>query len=172
MEKQIEPTGLKQLLVDSAKEVFEKMVTMPVDTHEEDTSNIFRKGELQYSAVIGFSGGWKGFVTIKSDRILAARITSKMLFMDEASLNEEDIRDALGEIANMIGGKFKSLFAEAYNDGKEAFKMSIPSITAGHDFQTFATGENSQVMVILDAEDDMMLLDLALRKTIEKSVRI
>ena len=124
-------------------------------------------GELQYSAVIGFSGGWKGFVTLKCDRILAVRITSKMLFMDEGALSEEEIRDALGEIVNMIGGKFKALFAESYNDGVEAFKMSIPSITAGRDFNVYATGGNSQIMVILDTNKDMMLLDLALRKAAE-----
>ena len=163
VQKDIKPQELRELLIESAQEVFQKMVSMaiqPVDRSEVD----FDSEGKHYSAVIGFSGGWKGFVTLQCTQGLAAQITGKLLFMDPAQLGPDDMRDAIGEIVNMVGGRFKSGFAEHFNEGVEAFKMSIPTVTFGQDFKVFAAGDNAQIMVVLDAERSLLSLDLTLKQ--------
>lgn len=160
----IKHEDLKKLLVNAAQDVFSKMVQMnihPVDKTEVD----FSAEGKHYSAVIGFSGGWKGFVTIECSSALAAQATGKMLYMDPSGLGHDEIRDAMGEMVNMVGGKFKSGFSEAFNEGVEAFKMSIPTVTYGQEFHIFAAGDSAQIMVVLDAEDSYISLDLTLKQS-------
>lgn len=160
----IKHADLRMLLTESAQEVFSKMVQMtihPVDKKEVD----FSEEGKHYSAVIGFSGGWKGFVTIECSARLAAKATGKMLYMDPAELGHDEIRDAMGEMVNMIGGKFKSGFSSAFNEGSEAFKMSIPTVTYGQEFHIFAAGDSAQIMVVMDAEKSYVSLDLTLKQS-------
>lgn len=163
IQKDITPQELRLLLVESAQEVFDKMVSMPIQPVDKEEIDFSGEGK-HYSAVIGFSGGWKGFVTLQCTQSLAAQITGKLLYMDAAQVGPDDMRDAIGEMVNMVGGRFKSGFAEHFNEGAEAFKMSIPTVTFGQDFKVFAAGDNAQIMVVLDADRSLLSLDLTLKQ--------
>ena len=59
---------------------------------------------------------------------LMAKMAEVMFNSDQGSLSELEIRDAFGEIANMIGGNVKGSI------GEEA-ALSLPMIGQGHDWQ-------------------------------------
>ncbi|MCK5147500.1 chemotaxis protein CheX [bacterium] len=164
IQKEITSEKLKVILVESASEVFQKMVMLTITPVQKESVS-WDSENKHYSAVIGFSGGWKGFVTVECSGNLAQQITGKMLYMDPAQLAVEDIRDAMGEMVNMIGGKFKSCFSEQFNDGAEAFRMSIPTVTYGKEFRIFAAGDSAQIMVVLDVENSFISLDLTLKQS-------
>ncbi len=164
--KQIDSNKCKELLVESAEKVFSTMISMQVEPVNTSEFNL-QPEELHFSAVIGFSGGWNGCVSFQCGEILAKKITSVMLMINGDELEDADIRDAMGEIVNMISGNFKSGFSGTFNDGTEAFKMSIPSVTVGKNYTIFAAGSHSQIMVVLGNEEYNFYLDLALRKSNE-----
>jgi len=61
------------------------------------------------SAVIRISGGWDSLVQVLTPRRTAVAIASSMFAMTEDELSEAEIRDAVGEIVNMVGGNLKGI---------------------------------------------------------------
>jgi chemotaxis protein CheX len=61
------------------------------------------------SAVVRISGGWESLVQVLAPRKTAVAIASTMFAMSEDELSEAEIRDAVGEIVNMVGGNLKGI---------------------------------------------------------------
>ena len=70
-------------------------------------SGLHREG-LAVGAV-SISGAWQGWVTLELAVATATRLTAAMLGSGGDVPTPEDVDDALGELANMIGGNVKSL---------------------------------------------------------------
>lgn len=62
-----------------------------------------------WSAAITVSGAWEAQVTVRLTPAGALGVTARMLACEEADCSDEDLRDALGELVNMVGGNIKSL---------------------------------------------------------------
>jgi len=75
------------------------------------------------SAVIRISGDWDSLVQVLTPRKTAVAIASNMFDMSEAELTEAEIRDAVGEIANMVGGNLKGIV-----EGESS--LSLPCVGA------------------------------------------
>lgn len=54
-------------------------------------------------------GAWEGAVLLECDRDLARQAAAVMFERDAAQVSEHDLRDAIGELINMVGGNIKSL---------------------------------------------------------------
>jgi chemotaxis protein CheX len=113
---------LLSLLADDVREIFSTMVGMDVPRCATLTAADERfKGCV--SAMILLSGSYNGVVTVHAPPQAARDITAQMLGMEVESV-DADVLDALGEIANMIGGSFKHHFV---NDGHEA-RLTPPNV--------------------------------------------
>jgi len=77
-----------------------------------------------WSSAVTVSGGWHGMISVELPTDMAEQITRRMLCLDEESLPDEDVADAVGELVNMIGGGVKSLMP-----GPSA--LSLPVVAAG-----------------------------------------
>lgn len=77
---------------------------------------------LEYTGIIGISGGRKGSVYFTSSKSQLEKLAQIMLGTEEITV--EDIKDLVGEIANTISGNLRSIF------GSE-FLISIPVIIDG-----------------------------------------
>lgn len=64
------------------------------------------------AAIVHISGTWTGSVVVSCSDGLASRTAASMLEAEPAGLSAEDISDALGEVANMIGGGVKAMMPE------------------------------------------------------------
>ncbi|MCA9630625.1 MAG: chemotaxis protein CheX [Myxococcales bacterium] len=61
------------------------------------------------SASVSISGAWNGTVLINCAAELASQVACTMFELEQEDLDDELIADALGEVANMIGGKLKGM---------------------------------------------------------------
>jgi chemotaxis protein CheX len=77
-----------------------------------------------WSAAITVSGGWEAQVTVCLTHRGALGVTARMLACGEDDCTDEDLRDALGELVNMVGGNIKSLM-----DGPAT--LSLPLVGSG-----------------------------------------
>lgn len=59
------------------------------------------------SASVSISGAWNGTVLINCSSALASNVACTMFDLQPDELEDELIADAIGETANMIGGKLK-----------------------------------------------------------------
>jgi chemotaxis protein CheX len=64
------------------------------------------------AAIVHISGTWTGSVVVSCSDDLATRTAASMLEAEPSGLSGEDISDALGEVANMIGGGVKAMMPE------------------------------------------------------------
>jgi chemotaxis protein CheX len=109
------------------REIFSTMVGVEVSPSQ--TTLTVTKFKDCVSAMVGFAGSFSGMVSINTPQKLAMAFTSQMLGMDIAEF-DDDVRDALGEIANMIGGSFKHHLVK---DGHEV-RLSTPSVISGEEY--------------------------------------
>jgi chemotaxis protein CheX len=75
-------------------------------------------------ALIHFGNAWTGSLALAVDPATACKLAGRLLLMDAPSSVNADVRDVIGELANMIGGNLKSDFAPDST-------MSLPEVICG-----------------------------------------
>jgi chemotaxis protein CheX len=94
------------------------------------------------SAIIGISEGISGFLAIHMSPVDACNIAGTMLG-DSYPDVDDIVCDAIGELTNMLGGSLKK-FSGIYG---EPFKISVPTIVRGKDYETHAAKDAEQILL-------------------------
>lgn len=94
-----------------------------------DEASLAAEGELM-TASVAISGAWRGAVAVSCSPHLARRVGSAMFGTSEL-VSDEEARDALREIVNIIGGNFKSLVSGPS-------RLSLPTVRDGDGYWTDA----------------------------------
>ena len=94
------------------------------------------------SGIIGLTGDVKGSLSVTLNLALIKLIMSKMLGEEIDDVND-DARDAVGELTNMISGDARRVLQQ----GGVNLTAAIPTIVAGHD-HTIKHIVNGPVIVI------------------------
>ncbi len=111
--------------------------------------------------IIGLAGRWTGGLSFHVSRGLAERILAGMLGLgmgEEVSL--EEVRDAIGEVTNMIAGQVKSRLPEG-----DGIALSLPSVIAGTDFLLQPPAEPPTLLTPFSFEGIAFYVSVTLRKT-------
>lgn len=84
---------------------------------------VFDDGPAEASllAKVHISGEWKATLEVATTPVVATLIAAQMFELDPASIQTADLYDALGEIANMVGGNVKGIV-----NGE--LDLSLPSV--------------------------------------------
>ncbi len=78
------------------------------------------------SGSIQITGAWEGAVTLDCTLPVARKAAALMFGVEPAETTPDQVQDALGELANIVTGTFKSQLPEPC-------KMSLPAIVEGDD---------------------------------------
>jgi flagellar motor switch protein FliN len=115
---------------DKMIELFETMLSMRLELT--DPSEKLPPDVIQIVSSVSFAGDTRGSLNIQVDEDFARLIAGRMMNKSLEEVGEiEEVKDVIGEVANIIGGNLKSAFCDA---GLES-EISPPSITAGHNFK-------------------------------------
>ena len=74
--------------------------------------------------IVGVAGDRVGYIIFSTDLKAATIIAKEMLMMEET--DDEEIRDAVGELANNIAGAFKSMYHSHYG----SVALGLPLVLA------------------------------------------
>lgn len=77
-----------------------------------------------HSAAISIGGPWTATIIVSMGHELVGRYTSALLEIAVDELATEDIRDALGELVNVVGGNIKGLLDD---DGQSTLSLPVVS---------------------------------------------
>ena len=127
-------------LIEVTKDIFSTMVDRGVEfgaptfTGPQPTANVV--------ATVGFAGTLSGYVSLCVSKEAAFEIAQALLG-SSAEEAHEHVRDAAGEMANMIAGSVRTVMA----DRGENVGISTPIVTVGTDFSTAALRDVSQAVV-------------------------
>ena len=145
-------------IIDATLEVFTTMVMMePKD--EFPMQEPVSRFKCSITGMVGFAGIYSGVISIHCPVTLALKITSNMLGMECDEVND-DLNDAIGEIANMLGGSVKQVLSKGGLD----VKLSIPTVISGEDYTVNSLSDSDCVVIPFIAEGQKFLVGLTLKK--------
>ncbi len=150
--------GLAQQIVDVTSEIFSSMVMMEVTS---DATLLPTLGSLRSSitGMVGLAGTHKGVLAIHIPNQLALAITGSFLGMEVESVNE-DVQDAVGELANMLGGNIKGILSERGRD----IALSLPSTISGEQYFFQALNDVDTLIIPFNAPAGTFHVELQLEK--------
>ena len=150
--------NLDALVNAAVTEVFGTMVN--VEMREVPNGQCRLKGEPQIASAVGFTGQVAGVVYLYTTTQFAARITSGLLGLNVSEVpTEEMVNDAMGEIANMVVGHFKSRLT----DRNLSCVMTIPSIVRGSQFGIEAVSQTEVKRLRFCNGNDYLLVEILLQ---------
>ena len=110
----------QQIVVDvftSMLKMDVERVALPGDNHNSPV----------LTAAVHFVGSWKGALRIECTPEQTFEYTRRLLGVDLPTEVNEDVCDAFGELANMIGGNLKAVLPPVV-------QLSMPSVVKGVDY--------------------------------------
>lgn len=145
-------------IVESTMEIFSTMVMMDLSVAGPPLSG---SGTLcdTITGMIGLAGTHKGVLAIHIPNPVAMAITSSFLGMEVETIND-DVRDAVGELANMLGGNVKTILSQNGRD----IELSLPSTIAGHEYGFQAAADVDLVILPFRTEKGEFLIELQLER--------
>jgi chemotaxis protein CheX len=154
---EIAEVDLAGQLAGDVSEIFSTMVGVEEINYLSQEVEAVTHLKNSVTAMVGLAGTCNGMVCLHTSRALALCFTAQMLGMDVSEV-EDDVNDALGEIANMIGGSFKHHLSNNGND----IKLSTPSVVTGTDY-SFSTGRPGDTLTLLfSAKGEEFLVSVVL----------
>ncbi len=141
----------------AAKDVFGTMLGLEIELGESFTEKTSPAESQKVVALIGLAGQWIGTGVIGCTPDFACRIASLMLMTEYQAVNE-DVLDAMAEMANMIFGSVKTELEEHLG----ALGLSIPTVIFGRNFATRSVGQQAWTVFPLKAGEDEMELKFCL----------
>ena len=149
---------LKGYVIHATKEVFSTMVMMDV-TDDFPVRESITHFQCSITGMVGLAGTYTGILSIHVPKPFAMKITSNMLGMDVTEVGE-DVNDALGEIANMLGGYVKQILSKGGLD----ISLSIPTVISGEEYTVNSMSDSDCVIIPFTFEGTRFLVGLKLVK--------
>ena len=109
------------------------------------------------SSVVGFTGRLSGVLCLHFSNIMACNLAAGLLGMPVAKV-DETVRDAVGEMSNMLAGGLKKQLSSTDN----MFKISIPSVIEGAEYSVHVPADAHQMWLGVSAGDCRFKVQLVL----------
>ena len=135
MSDRISSEEISAAVQSAAQEVFSTMLQLPLEpgaAHDEVEEPENFDGVV---ALVGIAGSWSGTGRVACSPQFACRVAGALLMQPYESVNEE-VLDAVAEVANMIIGNVKTIFEEKLGP----LALSVPTVIFGRNYRTHSAG--------------------------------
>lgn len=123
-------TKLREEIIAATQEIFSTMIMMEVGGLSNSQDSVF-VNTSNISTMLGLGGEIRGLLAIHFPEDVAIGITSNFLGMAVDGLND-DVRDAIGEIVNMVAGNLKVFLTQ----NRVQTELAIPTTVIGDSYRT------------------------------------
>jgi chemotaxis protein CheX len=148
-----------EALLSGMAEVFETMMFMSVEECNEMYEVI--DGESLLSTIT-FKGTVEGCLGVSCNLNCAQTIARNMLGSDSGeAIPEDEVVDAMGEVANMVLGAVKARLADTVGD----IQVSIPTVISGRELINSLGDGSYEVSKMVHIDEDVANLKLMYRFT-------
>jgi chemotaxis protein CheX len=143
-----------QAIIDGTNEIFSTMLMVELEAGEPIEGP---GGEIDsnLTSMLGLGKDIKGMLAVHCPEIVAKDITGTFLGMEVAEL-DEDVKDAIGEIANMVAGSLKIFFQEH----DITIELAIPTTVVGKSFRTAGMTGATRIAVPFTMNGTTFLIEL------------
>ncbi len=149
---------IREKIVSSTIEIFTTMVMMDISVAEDIDENY---GVLEncITGVVGLTGTIKGVLAIHIPHVVSFAITGNFLGIEVTEV-DGDVEDAIGELANMVGGSVKAIFSEKGRD----IELSLPSTVSGKEYGFHTIKGAEKTIIPFRSESGVFFVELQLEK--------
>jgi chemotaxis protein CheX len=88
------------------------------------------------TSAVHFVGEWRGAMLVECDARQACEFAVRFMGVEMPAAIDDDVRDVMGELANMVAGNLKSLLPRGVD-------LSMPSVVEGSDYSLRVCGVNA-----------------------------
>jgi flagellar motor switch protein FliN len=154
----VDTFDIKEAIRDSITEVFDTMLSMEIE-YVEQVGQSYIYGERILGSV-NLVGEIAGIVNIQMSRDCSREITGAMLgIKDDHIEGIDDIKDVIGEVCNMVGGKLKSNLCDA----GLVCRLSTPVLTTGKDYTCNSRDMTRNEYMTFYHDDHTILVDVGMK---------
>lgn len=107
-------------------------------------------------ACVQLVGAWQGAVLLDCSFVLAQRAARRFLCRESETVSREEVRDTVGELANMAAGGVKALLPQPTH-------ISLPSVADGRDYDLSVRRGKVVLQCPFEAEGERLLVSLVER---------
>jgi len=134
-------SSLEKYITEATLEVFATMIFIEI------IPGVPMRGkddaiDSNLTSMIGLAGDFKGILSVHCPERAAKGITGAMLGMDVEEM-DDDVKDAIGEIANMVAGSLKTALA---SEGVTT-ELAIPATIIGKSIRTIGMAGASRFII-------------------------
>jgi len=141
-------------IIAGTQDVFSTMLMVELESKAVvDNGKCEIKSNL--TSMIGLGGGIRGLLAVHCPGSVAKAITGSFLGMDVADLND-DVMDAIGEIANMVAGNIKVSCAKININ----VELAIPTTIVGESFHVSGIADADRIIVPFKMIDEIFWVEL------------
>jgi len=115
---------------DIAQSIWMTLFEVPLERGGADAID----SESTVTCIVHIDGAWHGAVVLRCPVELARTLTSEM-FRSESEPSFDEVKDALGEVTNMLAGNLKALLPEPS-------EISLPAVARGSNYEFGVVGTN------------------------------
>ena len=150
--------AIRDKIIETTQEIFSSMMMEVVASSEPVTESSIHNESI--TGLIGLAGTHKGVLAIHMPNKVAIAVTSSFLGMGVEGINT-DVEDAIGELANMLGGNVKAFLSENGRD----ISLSLPSTITGekYNFQ-MASDDDDRTVVCFESDSGRFHVELQIEK--------
>lgn len=148
---------IQDKMIEATKEIFSTMIMMEITLEDIQENHGVLTDTI--TAMIGLAGTHRGVLAVHFPYAVAMAITSNFLMMDVTEMNE-DVHDAMGEIANMLGGNVKTILSEKGRD----IDLSMPSTISGSEYSFQSDKDVDKVIIKFGTDKGPFLVEMDLER--------
>jgi flagellar motor switch protein FliN len=145
-------------VAEAVSDVFDTMFSLALEPTDSVTSDSLEG--IRSVGAVSLAGDVTGMISIHVSNTLAREMAAEMLGMGVEEIEGDDeIRDMLGEVGNIVGGSLKSSFTDA---GLTCV-LSTPSYTTGRDFKIEALNMAKYERFAFKCNENFVFVELGIK---------
>lgn len=143
-------------IAEATCEIFSSMIMLEV-TPKEATKRISHAFKNSITGMVGLAGTVRGNLSIHLPEAVATAVTAAFLGMEVEGI-DDDVCDAVGELANMLAGAVKTALDPSGSD----IKLSMPSTIYGESYHLDCLDCAVSVLIPFDLDGREFSVELQL----------
>lgn len=153
----IAESEIAEMIRAATLEVFTTMLGIDIAAGETASGQTCGNPQPGVVALLGLAGDWVGSGSISCDPHFACRMASQLLMAEYDGVNEE-VLDAVAEVANMIVGNVKT----ALETKLGPLGLSIPTVIYGRNFGARSVGNRDWVIVPFSSGTEAITVQISI----------
>ena len=146
-------------------EVFTTMLDLEIGAGQIEEDGPTSSQASGVVALLGLAGEWVGNGRICCTPEFGCKMASQLLMQPFADVNEE-VLDAIGEVANMIIGNVKNALEERLG----ALSLSTPTVIYGRNFEARSVGIRERITLTFHSGSEQLQVQISISPAPSKPV--